>query len=181
VNNPASQPGRAACTPGPAADLAITGKLAGWAGAVVLVGCGARKTSHPATPAELYTGSYFRACLAAAVAIAPRDHVLILSACHGLLGLDDDPVEPYQLTLGQPGAVTADQVRAQAAERGIGGAPVVALCGARYAALAAQVWAQVATPLAGLGIGRQRHVLAILRAVAKHLAATPANRRRDPR
>jgi hypothetical protein len=150
----------------------------GDAGAVVLVGCGARKTSHPATAADLYTGTYFRACLSTALAIAPRDHVLILSARHGLLGLDDGPVEPYQLTLGQPGAVTAAQVRAQAAERGIGDGPVVALCGARYAALAAQVWAQVATPLAGLGIGRQRHVLATLRAAA-HRAA-PAREEGTP-
>jgi hypothetical protein len=39
----------------------------------------------------------------------------------------------------------------------------VALCGKRYAALARQVWATVETPLAGLGIGRQLHVLALLR------------------
>jgi hypothetical protein len=130
---------------------------------VVLVGCGARKADGPATVAELYTGPYFRACLLAAAAIAPRDRVLVISALHGLLGLDDGPIDPYELTLGQPGAVDAARIRAQAAERQITDAPVVALCGKRYAALAGQVWATVETPLAGLGIGRQLHVLALLR------------------
>ncbi len=130
---------------------------------VVLVGCGARKADGPSIVAELYTGPYFRACLLAALAIAPRDRVLVLSALHGLLGLDDGPVAPYELTLGQPGAIDASRIRAQAAARQIADAPVVALCGKRYAALARQVWATVETPLAGLGIGRQLHVLALLR------------------
>ena len=127
---------------------------------VVLIGCGARKAAMPQRPAALYTGPYFQSCLRAALATAPREQVLVLSARHGLLGLDDGPIDPYELTLGQPGAVTAAQLRAQAVSHGIADAAVVALCGARYAALAAQVWTQVATPLAGLGIGRQRHVLA---------------------
>lgn len=130
---------------------------------VVLVGCGARKRDEPAAAAELYTGPYFTACKATAVAIADRRDVFILSALHGLLGLDD-VTAPYDVTLGQPGAVTVDELAAQARVRGIAGRPVMALCGKRYATLAGQVWAEVATPLAGLGIGRQRHVLAVMRA-----------------
>jgi hypothetical protein len=130
---------------------------------VALVGCGARKADRPAVPAALYTGSYFRACLRAALSLAPRDGVLVLSARYGLLGLDDGPISPYELRLGDPGAVTSSKVRAQAAGHGLAEAHVVALCGARYAALAAQVWDTVATPLAGLGIGQQRHILAALR------------------
>jgi Family of unknown function (DUF6884) len=140
-------------------------------GAVVLVGCGAGKLDRPATAAQLYVGSYFRACLLAALALAPRERVLVLSARHGLLGLDDGPLDPYQLRLGQPGAVTATDVTAQAAARGIANVPVVALCGARYATLARQVWAEVATPLVGLGIGQQRHVLSGLRADATRTSA----------
>ena len=142
----------------------ISGRpAAGGVPPVVLVGCGARKAAGPAVAADLYTGPYFRACLLAALALAPRDRIFVLSARHGLLGLDDGPIAPYELTLGQPGAVDAAVIRAQAAARQIADAPVVALCGARYAALARRVWATVGTPLAGLGIGRQRHVLALLR------------------
>jgi hypothetical protein len=131
---------------------------------LVLISCGARKAAGPAIAGALYTGPYFRACLQAAVAIAPRSQVLIISARHGLLGLDDGPIAPYEQLPGRPGAVTAATLRTQAAARGITGYPVTALCGARYARLAEQVWADVATPLAGLGIGRQRQELARLRA-----------------
>lgn len=138
---------------------------------VVLVGCGARKSSAPALAGQLYTGRYFRACLQTALVIAPRGQVLMLSARHGLLGLGDGPIAPYELQLGQPGAITAEAVAGQARARGIASAAVVALCGRRYAELAAQVWAEVATPLAGLGIGQQRHVLALMRG-QQPLAAT---------
>jgi hypothetical protein len=144
-------------------------------GPLVIVGCGARKRDRPAPAADLYTGPYFRACVATATAIAPRDHVFILSARYGLLALDD-PADPYDLTLGQPGAIDARQLAAQAAERAIIGRPVTALCGGRYAALARQVWADVTTPLAGLGIGRQRHVLAVMRTGGREQAPSPAGR-----
>jgi hypothetical protein len=130
----------------------------------VLIGCGARKAAGPALAGALYTGPYFRACLQAAVAMAPRSHVLIISARHGLLGLDDGPIAPYEQLPGRPGAVTAATLQAQATARGITGYPVTALCGALYARLAGQVWADVATPLAGLGIGCQLQELARLRA-----------------
>lgn len=133
-------------------------------GSLVIIGCGAAKLDRPAPAAQLYTGQHFRACLATATAIAPRDSILILSARYGLLGLDD-PAEPYDLTMGQPGAIGADQLATQATARGQLNQPVIALCSARYASLARQVWADVATPLAGLGIGRQRHALAVMRAV----------------
>jgi hypothetical protein len=129
---------------------------------IVIIGCGARKLAEPAPAADMYVGPYFRSCLATATAIAPRGRVYILSARYGLLGLDD-PIEPYDLTMGQPGAVTADQLAAQAADRGITGYAITALCSARYAAMIRQVWADVSAPLAGLGIGRQRHALAIMR------------------
>lgn len=129
---------------------------------IVIVGCGARKRSAASSAADMYLGPYFRSCLATATAIATRSQVYILSARYGLLGLSD-VIEPYDLTIGQPGAITAPELAAQANERGIAAEPVTALCGARYAALARQVWPQVSTPLAGLGIGHQRHVLAVLR------------------
>ena len=130
---------------------------------LVVIGCGARKAPGPAAAGELYTGPYFRACLGAALALAPRDRVLVLSARPGLLRLDDGPIAPYELRLGAPGAVTAREVRAQAEALRLHGQLVVALCGARYARLAAQVWPETRAPLAGLAIGRQLRVLAGIR------------------
>lgn len=129
---------------------------------LIVVGCGARKRASAAPAADLYTGPYFSACMAAATAIAPREDIVILSARYGLLALDEQ-AEPYDQTLGQPGAISARQLAGQAERRGLAGRPVTALCSARYAALLRQVWADVSTPLAGLGIGRQRHVLAVMR------------------
>ena len=131
---------------------------------LVLISCGARKAAAPAAAWALYTGPYFQACLKTALAMAPRSRVLILSARHGLLGLDDGPIAPYEQLPGRPGAVTAATLRAQAAGRGIAGHPVTALCGSTYAELARQAWADVAAPLAGLSIGRQYQELARLRA-----------------
>lgn len=129
---------------------------------LVVIGCGAAKLDRPAPAADLYVGSYFRLALAAAQQLADRDDVLVLSALHGLLGLGD-VVAPYDLTMGQPGSVTAQQLAEQAAARGQLARPVLALCSSRYAAMLQQVWSDVATPLAGLGIGYQRQVLARLR------------------
>lgn len=146
--------------------VALTRQLLARTDAIVVVGCGARKAAHATTAGTLYVGSYHRAAQRAALALAPRDRVLILSARHGLLGLDD-PVEAYELRLGQPGAVQAADIRAQAADRGITGRPIVALCGAAYAALLREVWSDVTTPLAGVGgLGRQLQVLAAIRRAA---------------
>jgi hypothetical protein len=148
-------------TTDPFATLAV--QLLARIDAIVVVGCGARKAAQPTTADKLYLGSYHRAALRAALALVPRERVLILSARYGLLGLDD-LVEPYELRLGQPGAIQAAELRDQAARRGLAGRPLVALCGAAYATLLQEVWAEVATPLAGVGgLGRQLQVLAALR------------------
>lgn len=127
---------------------------------VVIVGCGRAKAAHPATAGELYTGSYHAACRRAAAARAGADGtILILSAKHGLLALDER-VEPYELRMGQAGSVTADQVRQQAAARGLLDAQVTVLAGRAYARLVAQVWPHAVQPLAGTrGIGEQLHRL----------------------
>jgi len=126
--------------------------------AIAVVGCGKAKLGHAAPARELYVGSYFRACARAAETIAPG-RWFILSAQYGLL-TPADWIEPYDLTLGAPGSVAAPLVWLQAASRDITDEPVTALCGSRYAHLAGQVWAEIDTPLAGMGIGRQLQVLA---------------------
>jgi hypothetical protein len=128
---------------------------------LIIVGCGRTKAPTPTLAGALYTGSYHAACRRAAAALARQDDtVMILSAKHGLLDLDEH-VAPYELTLGQPGAVTADQVRQQATERGLLMAPVTVLAGRAYARLVTEVWPGAAQPLAGTrGIGEQLHRLA---------------------
>lgn len=133
------------------------------AAGIVVVGCGARKLPYRAPAAGLYTGTYFRSCAITAAAIAPG-RWFILSARYGLVAPSEE-LEPYDLTLGQPGAVNAGRISAQAGELGLR-SPVTALCSVRYADLLARVFRDVRRPLAGLGIGQQRHVLARMRAAA---------------
>lgn len=129
---------------------------------LAVVACGAAKLNRAAPAAELYTGSYFRAALAAARAMAgPR--VLILSARHGLL----DPstvLDPYEQRIDQPGAISAAELRHQAAALDVRGARVVhVLAGRAYARAAAQVWPWARPELAGCpGIGYQLARLADL-------------------
>ena len=140
---------------------------------IVIVGCGARKCgargqAAPVPAGRMYTGPYFTACLRAAWAITGRDGIFILSAKHGLLR-PFDVIAPYDLTLGQPGAITAQELTVQAYACGIEDRAVTALCGARYADLARKVWPDLRTPLAGLGIGQQLHVLGQMRSAGNDL------------
>ena len=62
-----------------------------------LVSCVKTKRDHLAIPKELYTSSYFEKMRS----YAERNHDdwWILSAKHGLLEPDGDPIEPYDATL----------------------------------------------------------------------------------
>lgn len=132
-------------------------------GPLVVIGCGAGKLDRPAPAAELYTGTYFRECLATARAIADPESIRILSAKHGLVRLDD-VLEPYDVTLGDPfDRIPTRAVTAQAIDQGIAGRRVLALCSARYADLLRAAGFKVDAPLANLGIGRQRRKLAEMR------------------
>lgn len=127
----------------------------------VVISCGAAKLATPAAAAELYTGQHFRACKMTAAALAP-ERWLILSAKYGLLW-PWQQIAPYDLLMGAPGAITAREVTIQAGRLGMLGHHVTALCSARYAAVLGEVFPNVWRPLAGLGIGRQRAMLAELR------------------
>lgn len=130
---------------------------------LVIVGCGAAKLGHAAPAADLYTGQHFRAALATALAIAPHHRILILSARYGLVR-PTEVIAPYDLTVGQQGAVHAEIIAADARRLGVDrAAPVVVLASARYAALCRAVWPEVVTPLTGQGIGYQRATLARIR------------------
>ncbi|MFJ9248516.1 DUF6884 domain-containing protein [Streptomyces sp. NPDC101776] len=130
---------------------------------LVVIPCGSRKLDRPARAADLYIGSYHRACRGAAEALRP-DRLLILSARYGLLDLDD-VVEPYDTPHGTTDAVTSQLVLEQATLRGIVHLdPVLALGGARHVGLVHSVWPHALTPLAGTrGMGEQMARLAALR------------------
>ena len=129
---------------------------------LIVVPCGARKLDRRARAADMYTGSYHRACRRAAEALRP-DRLVILSARYGLLDLDDE-IEPYDTAHGAAGSVTADVLRDQAVRRGVAELdPVVVLGGARHAALATAVCPHARTPLSGTrGMGEQMARLAAM-------------------
>ncbi|MFJ2922876.1 DUF6884 domain-containing protein [Streptomyces sp. NPDC087307] len=133
------------------------------AGPVVVIPCSGPKLSHPAPAGELYTGSLHTHARRTADALtAHGGTVLVLSALHGLLPLDQ-VIEPYDHTWDDAGSVTVEELHAQAAELGLTGADVVLLTPSRYTQRAAAVWPQARTPLAHLGIGRQRGRLTAMR------------------
>jgi len=130
---------------------------------VVIISCGALKLPHPAPAAELYVGQHFRAQLTAARALTPDARVFILSARYGLVRLAD-VIAPYDLTIGQPGAICAAHITEQARHMRLDHERrVIVLAPARYAALCRRTWPALETPLAGLGIGYQRAALARIR------------------
>ncbi|MFI9528016.1 DUF6884 domain-containing protein [Micromonospora rosaria] len=115
--------------------------------AVVIVPCGTAKLDRPAPAGCLYTGSYHRACRRVADRIGGR--LVILSARHGLV-TPDTVIEPYELRMGQPGAVTVPTLRAQARRLGIDVAgTVTVLAGRDYADPVTAVWPHAIRPLDG--------------------------------
>lgn len=131
---------------------------------LVVIPCGGAKLDHAAPAAELYTGGYFRACLAYGRAYGER--VLILSALHGLIELDR-VVEPYELRMGEPGAVDHERATLYGQALGLGVAELVDVAligGRRYVNAARSVWPGAVAPLDALpsghrGIGYQLQAL----------------------
>ncbi|MGW2465163.1 DUF6884 domain-containing protein [Streptomyces sp. NPDC001761] len=144
---------------------------------LVVVPCGARKLDHRARAADMYVGSYHRACRRAAEALQP-DRLVILSAFYGLLDLGDE-IDPYDVPHGHPDAVTAPELREQAERLGLSALdPVVVLGGARHVCLAKTLWPHAHTPLTGTrGMGEQvARLTAMARAAATQPPATAKTR-----
>lgn len=129
-------------------------------GPVVVVPCSAAKlaTTVPVPAADLYVGPFHTLCRRAAHAIVgSAGTVLVLSAAHGFVTLDE-LLAPYELRMGAPGSVRPDQLRAQAERLGLYRAPqLVALGGRAYVDAVAAIRPDVLRPLVGCrGIGQQR-------------------------
>lgn len=127
---------------------------------IVVIPCGGKKRPGRHRAFRLYTGVYFRESLAAALKLAPKDRIFILSGKHGLLPLDQE-VDSYEQRIDAPGAITAPEVHAQAERLGILAEPdVVVLAGSVYAGIAKTVWPQCRLPCLGLpgSLGGQRRL-----------------------
>src|SRR5262245_34672112 len=123
---------------------------------MVIVACGAKKLDRAARARDLYVGPYFRACLAYALKIARAKRIWLLSAKHGLVGLNDF-IEPYDKKLGAPFSVTEFSLTGQAELLGLLAEKVTVLGGRRYVSLCRKVWRrELKAPLEGKGgIGKQ--------------------------
>lgn len=86
----------------------------------IIIPCGAEKLDAPAPAEQLYSSSSFRMALAAAKAQAEEEggEVLILSALHGLVQLDQ-VIAPYDVRMGDAGSVGPELIAAQARALGI--------------------------------------------------------------
>lgn len=126
---------------------------------LVVIPCAGRKLNRAAPARDLYTGPLFRSALAAAEAIG--DHIVILSALHGIVELHR-VLDPYDLRVGDPGTVSPERVRDQLAD--YQGARIIALLPQAYDQLLTTATGEVHTnPLRGSrGIGEQRARLARL-------------------
>lgn len=126
---------------------------------VVVIPCSGPKLTYAAPAGDLYTGPLHRSARRAADAlVAGGGRVLVMSALHGLLDLQEE-VAPYDHTWKDAGHVQVDTIRDQARALGVAGAGrVVLLTPGDYTARGLEVWPDAATPLAGLGIGSQRGV-----------------------
>lgn len=78
----------------------------------VIIPCGGAKADSAQVAADLYIGKHFKQALSAARTMTDDKHILILSALHGLLELDE-VVEPYNVKMGDADSVAWNQVAAQ--------------------------------------------------------------------
>ena len=135
---------------------------------IVVVGCGKAKQDRRVRAGAMYVGTFHGSCRETAKALLQDGgRLYILSAAHGLLDLSTE-IDPYDITVGDPGSVSADFVQAQVRERGIESAEVTVLAGSKYVALARQSWPDLEAPLAGAGgIGEMKQRLSQIRLAAR--------------
>lgn len=127
---------------------------------IVVIACGAAKVDHRAPAGRPYTGVYHQACRRWALSVTDEAHLFIISSRYGLVPASTE-VDPYEQRLGQPGAISAAEVRAQAARLGLIGPPVVFVGGRAYVQFLRAAGLNPATPFSGphMGNGKQISLL----------------------
>ena len=126
---------------------------------VVLVPCSAGKLARPVEAQQLYTGQHHRLAVRAALAVTDPGRVLIVSGRHSLVPLHRR-LEPYEAPMRPDGRAELDPDPALVAMAAAAELVVALLPRAYLAHLARIGLAAHCAPLAGLGIGRQRQILA---------------------
>jgi len=129
---------------------------------VVFISCVSKKLSRPAKAQELYISPLFKLNLAYAKSLRP-DKIFILSARHGLLGLNDR-IAPYDTTLNTMpdkkrkvwGGKVMRQLRGKV---DLKKDTFVFLAGGRYRKYLMPHMKHVKVPMMHLGIGKQLHFL----------------------
>lgn len=106
---------------------------------IALVACGATKRAEACKAGEMYRGAMVTCALRWARTITDEGHIYIVSARYGLVA-HDEVIEPYQLRLGQPGAVGPTTIRRQAMNLGILHDAAVVAGGKDYVALVRAAW-----------------------------------------
>jgi hypothetical protein len=99
---------------------------------LIVIPCSAAKADIPCEAGRMYLGALHRSAKIAAHTLAtkiPDSRVVILSGLHGLLELDE-VIEPYEQRIDADGAVTAEQLARQLADKGA--TKVVALTPSAY-------------------------------------------------
>ncbi len=135
---------------------------------IVVVGCGKSKQDRRVPAGAMYVGSFHGSCRETAKALLlDGGRQYILSAAHGLLDLSTE-IDPYDITVGDPGSISAALVQAQVRERGIESAEVTVLAGGKYVQLARPSWPGLRAPLSGAaGIGEMKQRLSQIRLAAR--------------
>lgn len=129
---------------------------------IVFISCVSKKLPHAARAQDLYVSPLFRLNLAYATKLKP-DKIFILSAKHGLLGLNDT-VAPYDTTLNHMrdperrawGATVLKQLEGKV---NLQKDTFVFLAGGRYRKYLMPAMARVEVPMMHLGIGKQLQYL----------------------
>lgn len=80
---------------------------------LIIITCGKSKRPTESPAWRMYTGTYFKMQMRWAIhTAATAQNIRILSAKYGLIPLDTI-IHPYDLRMGQPGSITAQQLRTQ--------------------------------------------------------------------
>ena len=109
---------------------------------LIVVSCGVKKQTTAQRADKMYLGNYHFNCLNYARSIAEPEDIRILSAKYGLLRLNQI-VMPYNLTMGDPGCITVEQLKQQAVEQNLTSKTDVRIvAGLAYAKLVLGVWTE---------------------------------------
>jgi cytoplasmic iron level regulating protein YaaA (DUF328/UPF0246 family) len=118
---------------------------------LVIISCVNSKENSARPAHKLYKGQYFKMSLAYALTLTDATNIRILSSKYGLLPLDKI-INPYQLRITEPDAISDAVLKQQAVEQGLlNEGNVIVLAGKNYADKILKIWGHAQLPLKGVG------------------------------